>query len=571
MTTQEMARAGAPSHKSVNWHSIDWAKCHREVRGLQARIVKATREGKHGKVKALQWILTHSFSGKALAVRRVTENKGKRTAGVDRVTWSTPEAKSQAVLSLRRHGYRPRPLRRIYIPKANGKKRPLGIPTMKDRAMQALYLQALEPIAETTGDKNSYGFRPGRSVADAIGQCHIALAKRHSPQWVLEADIEACFDNISHDWLAENVPMDKAILRSWLKAGFVESGSLFSTEAGTPQGGIISPVLANMALDGLEKVLNRKFFETKRKNVRYAPKVNFVRYADDFIVTGYSRELLEQEVLPMVVDFLATRGLSISKAKTRITHISDGFDFLGKNIRKFNGVCLIQPSKKNTKVFLDSIRDLIRSSMGMRQAELIGKLNPRIKGWAMFHQPDASSKTFRRADAAIWLSLWRWCKRRHSSKGAKWIKEKYFRRFGSRDWVFATDSGERSIDEKIIWKKLHFAADTKIWRHVKIRCLANPFDPEWESYFEARLSEKMVQSLRNRQKTLKLWLAQGGKCLICKQPITKETGWHAHHILRRVDGGKDTLENLVLLHPDCHNQLHIRGLKVVKPVRESEL
>ncbi|MFU4389622.1 reverse transcriptase N-terminal domain-containing protein, partial [Pseudomonas paraeruginosa] len=213
MTTQEIACAGAPSRESVTWHSIDWAKCHREVRRLQARIVKATREGKHGRVKALQWILTHSFSGKALAVRRVTENQGKRTPGVDGITWSTPEAKSQAVQSLRRHGYKPMPLRRIYIPKSNGKLRPLGIPTMKDRAMQALHLLALEPVSETTGDLNSYGFRPARSTADAIEQCFALLAKKDRAQWVFEADIKGCFDNISHDWLSENVSMDSAVLR----------------------------------------------------------------------------------------------------------------------------------------------------------------------------------------------------------------------------------------------------------------------------------------------------------------------------------------------------------------------
>ncbi|HFX2805490.1 TPA: group II intron reverse transcriptase/maturase [Pseudomonas aeruginosa] len=571
MTTQEIACAGAPSHESVTWHSIDWAKCHREVRRLQARIVKATREGKYGKAKSLQWILTHSFSGKALAVKRVTENQGKRTPGVDRVTWSTPETKSEAVLSLRRHGYRPRPLRRIYIPKANGKKRPLGIPTMRDRAMQALYLLALEPIAETTGDKDSYGFRPGRSVADAIRQCHTVLAWKRSAEWVLEADIEGCFDNISHDWLAENIPMDKAILKSWLKAGYVESGSLFPTEAGTPQGGIISPVLANMALDGLQEVLGKSFFRTRRQNKHYDPKVNFVRYADDFIVTGYSRELLEIEVLPLVEKFLAARGLNISKAKTRVTHISEGFDFLGKNIRKFNGVCLTQPSKKNTKAFLDSIRGLIRANKAVKQDDLIGMLNPRIKGWAEFHSADASSQTFTRVDAVIWRSLWRWCRRPHPKKGAYWVKERYFHRIGNRNWVFAADDGQRFPDGNVKWKMLRIAADTKIRRHVKVNGLANPFDPEWESYFEARLSQKMVQSLHERRKLVKLWLAQDGKCLICEQPITKETGWHAHHIQRRVDGGKNTLENLVLLHPNCHNQLHVQGLKVVKPVRESEL
>jgi len=212
MTTQAITCAGAPSHGEMAWHSIDWAKCHREVRRLQARIVKATQEGRHHRVKALQWLLTHSFSGKALAVKRVTENQGKKTAGVDGVTWSTPQAKSQAMLSLKRRGYQPKPLRRVLIPKANGKMRPLGIPTMKDRAMQALYLLALEPVTETTADKCSFGFRPERSPADAIEQCFIALGQRTSAQWILEGDIKGCFDNISHDWLLNHAPIDRARL-----------------------------------------------------------------------------------------------------------------------------------------------------------------------------------------------------------------------------------------------------------------------------------------------------------------------------------------------------------------------
>ena len=431
--------------------------------------------------------------------------------------------------------------------------------------MQALHLLALEPVAETTGDKNSYGFRPGRGVADAIRQCHTVLAWKRSAEWVLEADIEGCFDNISHEWLAENIPMDKAILNSWLKAGYVENGSLFPTEAGTPQGGIISPTLANMTLDGLEALIGQQFFRTRRRNVPYDPKVNFVRYADDFIITGGSREVLENEVLPMVEKFLSDRGLNISKAKTRVVHISEGFDFLGKNVRKFNGTCLTQPSKKNTKAFLDSIRDLIGVNKAVKQEDLIGMLNPRIKGWAEFHSADASSKTFNDVDKAIWQSLWRWCKRRHPAKGAFWIKERYFHQIGSRNWAFAADTGDRFPDGKTKWKTLRQAAETKIRRHVKIDGLANPFDPEWESYFEARLSQKMVQSLRERRKLVRLWLSQDGKCLICDQSITKETGWHAHHIQRRIDGGKDTLKNLVLLHPNCHNQLHTLGLKVVKP------
>ena len=287
--------ACAPS--GATWHGINWADVHRQVRRLQARIVKATQEGRHNKVKALQWLLTHSFSGRALAVKRVTENQGKNTPGVDKSTWKTPAAKIKAIASMKRRGYSPFPLRRVLIPKKNGKTRPLGIPTMKDRAMQALYLLALEPSAETLADPNSYGFRPERSTADAGEQCFIVLAKKNAAEWVLEADIKGCFDNISHDWMINHVPTDKSILQKWLKAGYVFHNERFPTEAGTPQGGIISPALANMTLDGLEAMLLAKFPKGKHPS----PKMNMVRYADDFIITGDSKEWLENEIKPAVV------------------------------------------------------------------------------------------------------------------------------------------------------------------------------------------------------------------------------------------------------------------------------
>jgi RNA-directed DNA polymerase len=290
------------------------------------------------------------------------------------------------------------------------------MPTMRDRAMQALYLLAVEPIGETTGDPNSYGFRAGRSTADALKQCFQALCLKQSAQWILEGDIKACFDRISHEWLLANIPMDKAILHRWLKAGYMEQHVLYPTEEGTPQGGIISPVLANMTLDGLERELRKAFPKTKQGN---SPMVNLVRYADDFIVTGRSKELLEREVQPLIEAFLRKRGLELSQEKTSITHIGDGFDFLGQNVRKYNGKILIKPSKKNIHVFLEKVREVIKANKQTTAGHLILMLNPMIRGWAQYHQYAASKRTFDDIDHAIFKAVWRWVVRRHSWKSKR--------------------------------------------------------------------------------------------------------------------------------------------------------
>ena len=426
--------ACASSGRESQWNQIGWERCERETRRLQARIVKATREGRWGKVKALQWLLTHSFNGKALAVERVTQNQGKETPGVDGAIWKSPEAKYKSIGSLRRHGYQPQPLRRVYIPKSNGKLRPLGIPTMTDRARQALHLLALEPAAETLADPNSYGFRPARSTADAIEQNFKLLSRDSAPTWVMEGDIQGCFDNISHAWMLQHVPTDSEVLRKWLKAGYVENRTLFPTEAGTPQGGIISPTLANMTLDGLERLLKqafpRKDFGRGRK--KYNPKVNLVRYADDFIITGDSREKLENEVRPLVEQFLAERGLRLSPDKTRITHINEGFDFLGQNLRKRGGKLLVTPAQKNTHVFLENVRAVIRGNKTASQANLIWQLNPVILGWVNYHRHIAASRTYRKVDNVIWHCLFRWARRRHNSKSTDWVLRKYWHPLGGR-------------------------------------------------------------------------------------------------------------------------------------------
>lgn len=479
------------SGQASHWDQIDWAKCERQVGRLQARIVKATREGRWGKVKTLQRLLTRSFSGKALAVKRVTENQGKRTPGVDSVSWRTPAARLKAIGSLHRRGYRPLPLRRVYIPKANGKQRPLGIPTMKDRAMQALYLLALEPIAETAADPNSYGFRAKRSTADALQQCFNTLCRRCSPQWVLEGDIKGCFDHISHQWMLQHVPTDRAVLQKWLKAGYVENRNLFPTEAGTPQGGIISPTLANITLDGLEKLLAQHFpREGWKDGKRWRPKVNLVRYADDFIITGDSKELLENEVRPLVELFLKERGLTLSADKTRITHIDEGFDFLGQNLRKYNGKPLVKPSKKNTHAFLEKVRETIDMNKSLSQTLLIGLLNPVIRGRSNYHRHCAAKDTFDRVDHEIWRALWQWARRRHPKKSRDWVKKAYFPTRRNRAWTFATKTGQQTPEGKPLWTRLVYAGETKIRRHIKVRKIANPFDPQWKSYFLERAFQK---------------------------------------------------------------------------------
>ena len=348
------------SGEATGWHQIDWEKAYRTVRKTQLKIAQATKAGDWRRVFRLQRLLAHSFYGRCMAVKRVTENRGRKTPGVDGETWSTPTAKWNAVKRLsHKRGYQPKPLKRVWIPKpGKQEKRPLGIPTMLDRAMQALYLQGLEPVVESTSDPKSYGFRPDRSTADAMVELFHLLAPQTAPVWILEGDIKGFFDNINHEWLCRNVPMNKTILNKWLKAGVIDKQQFAETKAGTPQGGIISPCLANATLNGLEVKLKAHFVAkvglTKSKRLG----LQVVRYADDFVITVYSKELLENEVKPWVEEFLSIRGVQLSQEKTRITHINTGFDFLGWNFRKYvpkspyrKAKLLIKPSKKNAQAF----------------------------------------------------------------------------------------------------------------------------------------------------------------------------------------------------------------------------
>jgi RNA-directed DNA polymerase len=394
---------------------------------------------------------------------------------------------------------------------------------MKDRAMEALYLLALDPVAETTADLNSYGFRQDRSTADAIQQCFIILSKRKvSPDWILEGDIRACFDKISHDWLLANIPIEKAILCKWLKAGYIEKRAFHPTEEGTPQGGIISPALMNLVLDGLEQELQTGF-------VRTATSRPMESTSCDTQMTSLlqpAQRLLENQVRPFVEQFMNTRGLVLSTEKTCITHIDNGFDFLGQNMQ-IQRKAAHQACQKNVRAFLTKIRCLIKDKT-VTAGDLISRLNPVIRGWANYHQHVCSSQTYRRADAAIFKALWRWAKRRHSNKGSRWVRQKYFKTLTNRHWVFSGEVAGK--DDKPTTIRLISATYISIRRHIKIRGKANPYDPAWEMYFEDRQNEDGSQVERKSTATQPVESTEWSMPR-CGHPITPETGWHLHHII----------------------------------------
>jgi len=383
-------------------------------------------------------------------------------------------------MSLQRKGYQAKPLRRVYIPKKNSptEERPLSIPTIGDRAMQALHLLAFEPITEIKADPNSYGFRPARGTADAIEQCFRALCMKTSATYILEGDIRKCYDMIDHSWLSTHVPMDKKILSQWLSAGYMEKSTLYPTKSGTPQGGVCSANLALLTLSGLEQAI--------KSVVNKRDKVNVVIYADDFIVTGASKEVLEQKVKPAIVAFLRERGLELSGTKTRLSHIDDGFDFLGHHVRKYKGKLLIKPSKKSIHAFLNDIRSIIRKHKTMKTIDLINILNPKIQGWANHYRHVVSKEVFSYMDDGIYQALARWVKRRHPNKNSAWWQKNYFRQQGKRHWIFSARDPKKPGQ----WVDLFKMKYIPISRHVKIIGQATPYDSAWADYFKQRKEKK---------------------------------------------------------------------------------
>lgn len=550
-----------------DWRSINWNKVEKTVVKLQERIYQAKRNGNQKLVKCLQRLLVKSRSAKLLAVRKVTQdNRGKRTAGVDGKKALTPKERLKLAEDLK-FSHRSRPLRRIYIPKSNSEKRPLSIPTMYDRAAQTLMFLALEPEWEAVFEPNSYGFRRGRSCHDAIQAIFNSINKKQ--KWVLDADIAKCFDRINHEHLLDKlgdclVPFRRQI-KAWLKSGYMEAGQkdeIFPTDEGTPQGGVISPLLANIALHGLENHIMEWVKTWKGRKADNLKATSIIRYADDFVFIHENKAKVE-EAKVIISEFLQPIGLELKPSKTRIVHTIEGFDFLGFNIRHYltgkhqsgkshkGYITLIKPSKEKIKKHYDKLAKTIQNGKALSQDALIGLLNPQITGWCRYNSHVVSKKTFSKLDYLTYGALKRWTKRRHPNKRAKWRKEKYYRQVVTskmregikissvNNWIFNSPKGG----------VLKRHSETPIVRHVKVEGERSPYDGDY-IYWGKRLAKSSILTTR-QQNLLK---RQKGICPICKSQFRTGDLLEVDHILPKCFGGKDSYENLQLLHAHCHDK-----------------
>jgi RNA-directed DNA polymerase len=551
---------------SVNdgWDSLPWFTLEQDLFRLQKRIYRASRRGDYPSIRKLQRLLLAGEAARLVAVRRVTQdNTGKKTAGVDGVKLVRPEHRPGLAASLRLDG-EAAPVRRVLIPKpGTDELRPLGIPTIHDRALQTLVRFALEPEWEARFEANSYGFRPGRSCWDAIQAIYLAIRLR--PKYVLDADIAKCFDRIDHEALLDKVNAGPAVtrqLRAWLKAGILDGGTLFPSDRGTPQGGAISPLLANVALHGLEELVRRRFPAQTAQGERLGA-ATLIRYADDFVVL-HAEEGVVRQAQEVVAAWLREMGLELKASKTRVGHTLHevggraGFDFLGFTVRQFPAgaatstrdcwgrplgfLTLIKPSREAVRRQVETLREVVAGYTGAPQVALIGRLNPVIRGWSNYRSTQVSKAIFHKLDRMLTRLLLRWAYQRHGRRPRSWVVRKYWDIVPGQTWAFRC----RQTDFRLCRHD-----DTRIVRHVKVRGTRSPFDGDW-LYWSARLGRHpgvapAVARLLKRQR---------GACAWCGLFFRCGDVWNVDHIVPESQGGAGTPSNLQLLHRHCHQQKH---------------
>lgn len=550
----------------TNWSFIDWQNVMKKVKNLRQRIYRATRLKQWNRARSLMKLMLRSYSNLLLSVSRVTEsNKGKNTPGIDGFLAKTPEERVRLVNNWDFQLWKIKPTKRIYIPKSNGSKRPLGIPNVNDRVAQAIIKNALEPSWEARFEGNSFGFRPGRGCHDAIESCFNRFRKGTIDNWVLDADIKGAFDNISHDFILENLKFTpgREFIKQWLKAGYIESQTFNRTDKGTPQGGIISPLLANIALDGMDNWLSRitetkVYGKTKIKTKEERKIYGFIRYADDFIVTAQTKEQIEA-IIPRIQEWLATRGLHLNEEKTKIKNINDGFDFLGFNIRKFNGKCIIKPQKEKVVGKLNQIKTWLKEHPNAKPGVVIDVLNPILRGWGNYYKHGVSKETFAYFDHRLVHMLIKWINRRHPSKGIKWAVPRYFGRIKGDRWVFKADIKDRQGKDTI--KYLFRLATIPIVRHVKVKADASPDDPKLKEYWEKRKTRTGKNYYAKGSKLYKIAESQDWKCPVCQQHLFNQELIETHHVKEVAYGGNNEENNLVHVHQKCHRQIHGKKAK----------